>query len=178
MVKQSEFIVFSHLPFALHWWSSTNCESEECGFLPFSQLCFCFGFWLSVGVTFKYFYQSHDLSWSKHTRIDLLISNLHFSCLSLTLRFTESIWADMRFLAKSYQSLIIKLLTEHYLKFLSLKWGYTGFSESTLFKMAHCWISDVAAYEFHSNGELSALSRDKLVPDNQVVTCTVAESFV
>ena len=31
----------------------------------------------------------------------------------------------------------VKLLTEHYLEFLSLKGGCTGSSESTLFKMPH-----------------------------------------
>ena len=39
----------------------------------------------------------------------------------------------------------IKLLTEHHLKFLSLKGGYTGSSESTLGKMPHCWKSHVVA---------------------------------
>ena len=39
----------------------------------------------------------------------------------------------------------VKLLTEHHLEFLSLKGGCTGLSESTLFKMPHCWKSHVAA---------------------------------
>ena len=39
----------------------------------------------------------------------------------------------------------VKLLTEHHLKFLSLKGGYTGSSESTLVKMPHCWKSHVTA---------------------------------
>ena len=38
-----------------------------------------------------------------------------------------------------------KLLTEHHLKFLSLKGGCTSSSESTLVKMPHCSISHVAA---------------------------------
>ena len=42
-------------------------------------------------------------------------------------------------------SMSIKLLTEHYLEFLGLKGGYTGSSESTLFKMPHCWKSRVTA---------------------------------
>ena len=33
-------------------------------------------------------------------------------------------------------SMSVKLLTEHHLEFLSLKWGYTGLSESTLVKNA------------------------------------------
>ena len=39
----------------------------------------------------------------------------------------------------------IKLLTEHHFEFLSLKRGCTGSSESTLFKIPHCWKSHVAA---------------------------------
>ena len=39
-----------------------------------------------------------------------------------------------------------KLLTEHQLKFLRLKGGCTGPSESTLVKMPHCWKSNVAAH--------------------------------
>ena len=37
--------------------------------------------------------------------------------------------------------MIIKLLTEHYLEFLSLKGGCRGSSESTPVKMPHCWKS-------------------------------------
>ena len=42
--------------------------------------------------------------------------------------------------------MIVKLLTEHHLEFLSLKGGFTGSSESTLVKMPHCWISNVTAH--------------------------------
>ena len=38
-----------------------------------------------------------------------------------------------------------KLLTKHYLEFLSLKGGCTGLSESTPIKMPHCWKSHVVA---------------------------------
>ena len=38
----------------------------------------------------------------------------------------------------------VKLLTEHHLKFLSLKGGCTGLSQSTL----HCWKSHVTAHMF------------------------------
>ena len=41
--------------------------------------------------------------------------------------------------------MIVKLLTEHHLEFLSLKGGCTGSSESTLVKIPHCWKSQVAA---------------------------------
>ena len=41
--------------------------------------------------------------------------------------------------------MIVKLLTEHHLEFLSLKGGCRGSSESTLVKMPHCWKSHVMA---------------------------------
>ena len=40
----------------------------------------------------------------------------------------------------------VKLLTEHHFKFVSLKGGCTGSSESTLVKMPHCWKSHVMAH--------------------------------
>ena len=46
--------------------------------------------------------------------------------------------------------MIVKLLTEHHLEILSLKWGCTGSSESTLFKMPHCWKSHVVAHISYS----------------------------
>ena len=42
-------------------------------------------------------------------------------------------------------SMIVKLLTEHHLEFLSLKGGCVDSSESTLAKMPHCWKSYVVA---------------------------------
>ena len=45
-------------------------------------------------------------------------------------------------------SRIVKLLTEHHLRFLSLKEGCTGSSESTFVKMPHCWKSHVMAQMF------------------------------
>ena len=42
--------------------------------------------------------------------------------------------------------MIVKLLTEHHLEFLSFKGGCTGSPESTLVKMPHCWKSHVAAH--------------------------------
>ena len=43
--------------------------------------------------------------------------------------------------------MIVKLLTEHRLEFLSLKGGSRGSSESTLVKMSNCWKSHVLAHE-------------------------------
>ena len=46
--------------------------------------------------------------------------------------------------------MIVKLLTEHHLEFLSLTGGCTGSSESTLVKMPHCWKSHTLAHlSFH-----------------------------
>ena len=41
--------------------------------------------------------------------------------------------------------MIVKLLTEHHFKCLSLKGGYRGSSESTHVKMPHCWKSHALA---------------------------------
>ena len=42
--------------------------------------------------------------------------------------------------------MIVKLLTEHHLKCLSLKGGCRDSSESTLVKMSKCWKSHAAAH--------------------------------
>ena len=41
--------------------------------------------------------------------------------------------------------MIVQLLTEYHLEFLSLKGGCRGSSESTLVKIPHCWKSHAAA---------------------------------
>ena len=41
--------------------------------------------------------------------------------------------------------MIVKLLTEHHLEFLSLKGGCRASSESTHVKIPHCWKSHAAA---------------------------------
>ena len=42
----------------------------------------------------------------------------------------------------------VNLLTVHHLEFLSLKGGFTGWSESTLVKMPNCWKSRAMAQMF------------------------------
>ena len=42
--------------------------------------------------------------------------------------------------------MIVKLLTEHHMEFLSLKGGCRGLSESSLVKMSNCWKSHAAAH--------------------------------
>ena len=50
--------------------------------------------------------------------------------------------------------MIVKLMTEHHLEFLSIKEGCRGSSESTLFKMSNCWKSDAAAHMWSKIGAL------------------------
>ena len=42
--------------------------------------------------------------------------------------------------------MIVKLLIEHHLEFLSLTGGCKGSSESTLVKMSNCWKSDALSH--------------------------------
>ena len=44
--------------------------------------------------------------------------------------------------------MIVKLLTERHLEFLSLKGGCTGSSESTLVIMSNCWKSRALAHYY------------------------------
>ena len=46
--------------------------------------------------------------------------------------------------------MIVKLLTEHHLEFLSLKGGCRGSFESTLVKMSNCWKSHAAAHYYNT----------------------------
>ena len=48
-------------------------------------------------------------------------------------------------------SMIVKLLTEHHLEFLSLNGGCRGLSESTLVKRSICWKSHARAHIIISN---------------------------
>ena len=55
-------------------------------------------------------------------------------------------------LCKSLEySMIVKLLTEHYLEFLSLKGGCRGLFESTRVKMPLCWKSHALAHILFTN---------------------------
>ena len=45
--------------------------------------------------------------------------------------------------------MIVKLLTEHHLEFLSLKGGCRGSSESTLVNMSNCLKSHVEAHYYY-----------------------------
>ena len=48
-------------------------------------------------------------------------------------------------------SISVMLLTENHLEFLSLKECCTGWFESTLVKMPHCWKSHVGAHIYRFN---------------------------
>ena len=45
--------------------------------------------------------------------------------------------------------MIVNLLTEHHLEFLTLKGGCRGSSETTLVKMSNCWKFHAAAQNFN-----------------------------
>ena len=55
--------------------------------------------------------------------------------------------------------MIVKLLTEHHLEFLSIKVGFTGSSESTLVKMRHCWKPHATAHAQVQSGRTGAQTR-------------------
>ena len=61
--------------------------------------------------------------------------------------------------------MIVKLLTEHHLEFLSLKGGCTGLSESTLVKMSNCWKSRALALDnaFREKGHLFQGNKDQIL---------------
>ena len=58
--------------------------------------------------------------------------------------------------------MIVKLLTERHLEFLSLKGGYTGSSESTLVKMSNCWKSHALAQNIVHYSRNLAVKNDNL----------------
>ena len=62
--------------------------------------------------------------------------------------------------------MIVRLLTEHHLEFLSLKGGCRDSSESTLVKMSNCWKSHAAA---HLKPKLSIILHSKIVIQNRGV---------
>ena len=57
--------------------------------------------------------------------------------------------------------MIVKLLTEHHLEFLSLKGGCRGSSESTHVKIPHCWKSHATAHYRMCSIKRSAFNPNK-----------------
>ena len=71
--------------------------------------------------------------------------------------------------------MIVKLLTEHHLEFLSLKGGCRGSCESTLVKMSNCWKSRAAAqivshFQFQTYEQFRQLAINKLSTWNKPST--------
>ena len=60
--------------------------------------------------------------------------------------------------------MIVKLLTEHHLHFLSLKGGCRGSSESTIFKMSNCWKSHASAHTQVLKFIITAVQSTKYIP--------------
>ena len=56
----------------------------------------------------------------------------------------------------------VTLLSEHHLEFLSLKLGFTGWFESTFFKVPHCWKSHVTAHLYLLHEDTSVNKRKTL----------------
>ena len=81
-------------------------------------------------------------------------------------------------LCKSLEnSVSVKLLTEHHMKFLSLKGGCTGSSGCTVIKMPHCWKSHVTAHLIHfrlfeTNDEVRGMFAKVIKNLNNVVCAT------
>ena len=61
----------------------------------------------------------------------------------ISLRIPES---DQSLCLSLEYSMIVKLLNEYHLQFLSLKGGCRGSSEYTLVEMPHCWKSHATAH--------------------------------
>ena len=57
--------------------------------------------------------------------------------------------------------MIVKLLTEHHLEFLSLKGGCRGLSESPLVRMSNCWNSHAPAQKLKISFVIMAKMKKK-----------------
>ena len=66
--------------------------------------------------------------------------------------------------------MMVKLLTEHPLEFLSLKGGCPGWSESTLVKMPHCWKSHATAHFVFTIAALDQIMMVSKMPVQVAVT--------
>ena len=71
--------------------------------------------------------------------------------------------SDQRLCLSLEYSMTVKLLTEHHLRFLSLKGGCTCSPESTLVKMPHCWKSRVTTICRKTNYQISIRFRPGVI---------------
>ena len=110
--------------------------------------------WSQYTIWFKsyehFFHLLAILTYSDYSA-DLRVVQFYYLKLSQCMRF-PTMWYVRRAKPQSLclspeYSMIVKLLTEHHLEFLSLKGGCRGSSESTLVKMPHCW-------KFHALAQL------------------------
>ena len=62
----------------------------------------------------------------------------------------------------------VKLRSKQLLEFLTLKGGCTGWSESTLVKMPHCWKSHALAQILFSGMYLSSLDKQRICVNKQL----------
>ena len=60
--------------------------------------------------------------------------------------------------------MIVKVLTEHHLEFLSLKGGCRGSSETTLVKMSNCW-------KYHAAAQFIFINIAKIKKKYKTKTC-------
>ena len=65
--------------------------------------------------------------------------------------------------------MIVKLLTEHHLEFLSLKGGFKGSSESAHVKMPHCW-------KFHARAQLQFCAQKNSLSEPMVHPTVAGDS--
>ena len=70
--------------------------------------------------------------------------------------------------------MIVKLLTEHHMEFLSLKGGCRGSSESTYVKMSYCWKSYALA---HISFLYSWSYQNNYVVHSELCTCCYTVPF-
>ena len=72
--------------------------------------------------------------------------------------------------------MIVKLLTEHHLEFLSLKGGCTVCLSLNLSKMPHCWKSHVTAHLF-SAGQLADKDEEKDSFNTRMTLSSISSSI-
>ena len=74
--------------------------------------------------------------------------------------------------------MIVKLLTEHHLEFLSLQGGCRGSSKSIHFKMPHCWKSHALAQILVEQDSKNILVQDIFLPSSFSINNTYLLYFL
>ena len=88
--------------------------------------------------------------------------------------------SDQSFCKSLDYSMNIKLLTEQHLEFLSLKGGYTGSSESSLFKMPHSWKPHVTAqiYSLVCLPQMIKMTFNAFYLSNIIMLCSSVHAYI